>query len=278
MRQDTLNKEFIKAVETGDLLSLKQCFEEGVYVDVENGKRETALQVAARNGHLDCLKFLLDNGADINVDGCDSALFLSAKNNHVSCFEAIINKGADIDACLIWAMHKNDLNVAEFLLNNGASSNARNFLGESALIRTSDVKMERLLLSHGADVNAQNWSGWTKLHHESDYGDIDAMKRLLELGASPDIKNNKGWTPLMTAVSNGAIDKMKLLIEFLADVTLKNDDGETAIDIATKYASPAMINEIVLILENYPKVCRESHVLNQKIGDLSSSAESSMAF
>ena len=44
---------------------------------VASGKGESALHVAARSGQVDCIKFLLEEGADVNKKGENIALSIS---------------------------------------------------------------------------------------------------------------------------------------------------------------------------------------------------------
>ena len=58
----------------------------------------TALLWSAYNGQLDCVKFLLQQGADIhdkNENG-DTALLYSAYNGHLDCLKFLVQQGADI--------------------------------------------------------------------------------------------------------------------------------------------------------------------------------------
>ncbi len=53
---------------------------------------------AALNGHLEVVKFLVDNGTDINVQGNigDTALMHTATHNHVKMVEFLINNEVNI--------------------------------------------------------------------------------------------------------------------------------------------------------------------------------------
>ena len=62
----------------------------------ENGN--TALLWSANNGHLDCVKFLVQQGAGIhdkNKTGNTAAL-LSAYSGYLDCLKYLIQQGADI--------------------------------------------------------------------------------------------------------------------------------------------------------------------------------------
>ena len=52
---------------------------------------------AAKNGHIEVVRLLLDNGADINANFFGStALKYSAMNGHVEVVKFLLDKGADV--------------------------------------------------------------------------------------------------------------------------------------------------------------------------------------
>lgn len=63
---------FFDACYEGNFLEVKRLFAAGARIDMRRNKE---LGIAARHGHLDVVRFLLDNGADIdlitNVSGFD---------------------------------------------------------------------------------------------------------------------------------------------------------------------------------------------------------------
>src|SRR6516164_4479656 len=72
----------------------------------------------------------------------------------------------DIDARLLAAIHKGDTAAVKSLLQQGASANARDNAGTTALmsaVLNGDVDLLDALVKHGADVNAKNKAGATAL-------------------------------------------------------------------------------------------------------------------
>jgi ankyrin repeat protein len=49
--------------------TIKLLLKRGATANIRGGKYETALQCAAKHGHLETVKLLLDNGADPTVEG-----------------------------------------------------------------------------------------------------------------------------------------------------------------------------------------------------------------
>ncbi len=130
IRQD----DFVYAAYRGDLAEMKALFAEGVDVNASTGggghETDPALIVAAGEGHIEVVKFLLDNGADVNIkgtNGIDTALMSAAGGGHKEIVKLLIDKGADVNAigskgrtALAIAVDKNHSEIIEMLKRAGA--------------------------------------------------------------------------------------------------------------------------------------------------------------
>jgi ankyrin repeat protein len=188
---------------------------------------KTALLYAARAGHLDVARLLVERGADLELaDG----------NGITPLIEAIVNASFFRVSRSGSSEH---LDVANLLLDSGARVDAMDWYGETPLWAAVDLRnlelgpadkssgvrdqafalIERLLQS-GADPNARTrefpherryivaivgsvaWvdlTGQTPFLRAAAAGDLAVMRLLLEHGADPNIATYAGTTPLMVA-------------------------------------------------------------------------------
>ena len=148
---------FEKAVREGDLEATKQLIEKenGVDINTEKIGSQSAILVAARKGHIDIVKLLLENGADVNAKSSDSLTWFSGWTP------------------LISACENGHFETAKLLIENGADVNASSKSGWTALMsaaRGGYFNIVELLVENGADVNAINEIGWTPVRVAAYYG------------------------------------------------------------------------------------------------------------
>ena len=106
-----------------------------------NRNGEQPLQLAAWNGHLEAVKWLLDHGAALNRDGNYwGALHYAVFNGHQELAKYLIERGAAVNAPspngstpLMLAAREGREELTRVLLESGADAKARNDWGDSAL-------------------------------------------------------------------------------------------------------------------------------------------------
>eukprot|EP01027_Heterolobosea_sp_BB2_P014661 GEZU01021028.1.p1 GENE.GEZU01021028.1~~GEZU01021028.1.p1 ORF type:complete len:215 (-),score=56.31 GEZU01021028.1:20-664(-) len=151
--------------------------EKGGDVNIKEQRNQvTPLHWAAREGKLNVLEFLLENGADINFQDKDgySALHYAALNGHTDVVRHLVKEGANVNAV------DNQLRTP---LHRACEKN-----------RFDCVKI--LVVDGKADVNKQNRHGWTALHYASYANYSNICVYLLNRGASQELKDSEGRKPL----------------------------------------------------------------------------------
>jgi len=182
------------------------------------------LNLAASQGNLEIVKTLLANGAD-NVN---DALLASAAGGHLECVRYLVQIGADVNY-----MSKDDgytplgagamsgkLPMVDFLLKKGASWKTVDKAGATPLMASvigRSVDVMKALIDSGSDINARDINGYSVLAATVEYDQLDMAKMLLECGANPNTLNDEKKSPLDEA----RLKKNPRMIDLLEKATTK---------------------------------------------------------
>ncbi|KAJ2970181.1 hypothetical protein NQ176_g8311 [Zarea fungicola] len=170
--------------------------------------------------------------------------------------EMLIQKGADVNykvegdstPLLVVAIVLGSFDLAAMLIHNGASVNAADLSGHTALHHAcaqNHIPLVKQLLAAGADVSATTSYGEQPLESATN---IEIVKMLLAHGAECRHVNNSGSSALITAISDRRLPMVKLLLESGP----KLDGGEKYRNLlrkACKARAPHIVN---LLLQHGP--------------------------
>jgi ankyrin repeat protein len=170
----------------------------------------TALYYAVSQNHVQLIKLLVANGADVNIVSKNSGDTLL----HTAC-------GGE-----------GDVEVVCLLISLGMNVNARNLSGETPLYLASQASSDDvvfILLEFGADPNIADKEGKTPLHQAFF---INVLNILLKRGANPNIRDTNGATALHVLSEDYVPSAVQSLIDYGADVNIKDNDGNTPLHVA----------------------------------------------
>ncbi len=112
-----------------------------------NSKKDTALISASANGHLEVVKYLVENGASVN-NGPHNALAMAAEEGHLAVVRYLVSQGADVKIKLYSVVGNGHFEVAKYLISQGAD--IRGAL-QGAIAR-GDLGFVKYALSQGVDL------------------------------------------------------------------------------------------------------------------------------
>jgi len=250
-----------------------------------------------------------DKGIRAAIPGNMSPLMYAAREGHIETARLLLNAGARVDEVdknditpLFMAISNNHIDMAKFLIEKGANINARDWYGRTPLfaaveMRNADMDYRsfeviqtpedrkvildfiKMLLDKGVDPNIRvdeapplrswmyllggslawvDFTGQTPFLLASLSGDVSTMRLLLEHGADPKIATYGGTTPLMAAAGvnwvynqtytegePALLDAVKLCLELGMDVNAANSMGLTPLMGAANRGSDSIIQFLV---------------------------------
>ncbi|XP_057169168.1 ankyrin repeat domain-containing protein 29 isoform X6 [Ursus arctos] len=227
------------AARRGNLALLRLLLNSGrVDVDCRDSHGTTLLMVASYAGHIDCVRELVLQGADINLQREDggTALLAASQYGHMQVVETLLKHGANIHdqlydgaTALFLAAQGGYLDVIRLLLSSGARVNQpRQQDGTAPLWIASQMghsEVVRVMLLRGAERDAARNDGTTALLKAANKGYNDVIEELLKFSPTLGILKN-GTSALHAAVLSGNIKTVALLLEAGADPALRNKANE----------------------------------------------------
>ncbi len=171
---------------------------------------KAALHWAAKRGHRDVVKLLLDRGAIPHVEDSvgSTPMHLAAYNGHSGVVEELLKhdsmteiKDAEGYTPLMLAAGMGKTDVVTVLLNHNAKLNEVDSEGWNALrlaIAGTHPDTVLVLLHHGADVNEIDDEGASPLNYAREYNCEDTIRILIEHGA--DVAYADGWKSRMYSI------------------------------------------------------------------------------
>jgi len=235
----------------------------------------TPLLFAARAGCLECVKILVEAGAEVDMADPEgiSPLLMAITNFNFDIASYLLDKGANPNKFDWWGRaplyaavdlntiphggrpdrpsldRTTSLELIEKLLRLGANPNMQ-------------LKLQAPLRAVGPDRGADMYLhiGATPLLRAARAGDAPAVKLLLEYGADPNIPNFMGLTPIMIAAGLGnneidtrgrfktqeqAIETIELLVKAGADINARDRRGQTALHGAALWGWNEVVKTLV---------------------------------
>ena len=176
----------------------------GANVSAPNNYGVTPLGLASKNGNAAIIEQLVEAGVAPNdptqaVNAGETPLMLAARSGQVDAVTWLLNVGADINvqetwngqSALMWAAAEGHVPVVQTLIEHGADIGARSNSGATPLLfaaRKGSMHAVRALLAAGSDVNEQRPDGATPLLVALINGHEDLLDLLLEAGADPNVE------------------------------------------------------------------------------------------
>ncbi|XP_028130015.2 serine/threonine-protein phosphatase 6 regulatory ankyrin repeat subunit A-like isoform X1 [Diabrotica virgifera virgifera] len=215
----------------GNLEILKMIMPYFVDVNIRTNQGITPLLLAAREGHVQCVQFLLHFGAKVALADYINNMtpvHYSAKNGHSQCLSLLLHNSEDQNVvnmldrqhrtALMLAVSGNNLKCVHTLLKCGADPNIVDTDDHSCLFRavvSGQDGVVQLLLSSNAKVETTDINGKTVLHLAAACGHLNCMHMILNYMTEEQIiaKDKQQCTALHWACYNGYANCVESLLD-----------------------------------------------------------------
>lgn len=202
------------AVQNKDLAAIKEAVEQGADVNTKIWDQWPCIHRLALFGMVDALQYLVDRGADLQID-------------------------AQVAPTLHWAATDGSEATTRLLLDYEdkqlvSFSRATHQAAFAAAVEDGHMDVARMLLQRrNVSIHAPNRYQQTALESAADKGRIDLVRFLIDQGA---LRDNKaaGENALIKAASRGHLETLKILcLEGNVSAAARRDSGDSALILAT---------------------------------------------
>jgi uncharacterized protein len=149
------DKKLLKSAEMGNLSEVEKALNSGANLEARESRfGNTALHLAAFEGKIEVVRYLLDKGIDPNIQANDgiTALIATCRKGHLDIAKLLVSRGADLNLAdeagitpLMAAAYSDNYDLVRFLLISKAKAKLQNLKGKTALDKARSDKIKSLI-------------------------------------------------------------------------------------------------------------------------------------
>ncbi|KMQ50171.1 hypothetical protein CHISP_2941 [Chitinispirillum alkaliphilum] len=206
---------------------------------LSSGYSTTALLEAVGSGCEQCVRKLIESGADIQTPNHNglTPLILSSQKGYYTITQLLISADAELEhkyreenrpemSALMYAALNGNEKCFKLLIDAGADTYISQAVKPSILFLAASGKNKEiidLILDMDVDIAAEIDRDQSAITVASSSGHYSLVKALLEHGADPNSNHPEGCCPpLMEASFNGDYKNVELLVEYGADIHFRS--------------------------------------------------------
>jgi ankyrin repeat protein len=223
---------------------------------------QTPLHWAARGGHADAARLLLERRASVEARSRDGStpLHLAAEVDSAAVVSLLLRHGADALAQsksrrtpLHVAAERGSCSAVATLLDQApkealSALSAVDHRGDVPLLHATSrghANVVRLLLTAGADPHCSSRRGEGALQQAVDKAQSEVAAALLEGGASVSVLRTCRASPLFDVAERGDASMLEVLLRHGADGTARDDRGYTVLHVAAEQNRHEVVSSLL---------------------------------
>jgi ankyrin repeat protein len=250
--------DLFSAVRAGEAARVKALMQSRTDANVRDDLRATPLMYAAALPALDCVRLLLDGGADVNAATTNGSTALMWATGQPETVRLLIDHGADVnaksrsgDTALLTATRRANAESMKILLARGANPKEVTADGSDLLkaayvpsgavfngLRTNP-EVVKILADAGVPLRSADQLGARTVF--AGLGDIAITRRLIDAGADPNemVRAAAQSIPVLQfGITSGDKDFVRMLLERGANPNGRSTRDVTALMIAVNAPRP----------------------------------------
>jgi len=214
------------AAGNGQVDAVAYLVERGFPFNLPDDAGNTALTYAAHFGKCEVIRYLAQKGANLSseIDGWQPA-HVAARQGHLNAVKLLIELGVDKyaklttsgESLLHLACQSGKLDLVQFLLDLGLPhSEAAHRSAQTPMLNAAisgHLSIMQLLEDAGANWDVAASTGWTPAFYAAASGFLDILKGCYTRGLDLASSDSSGYTPLLVAAYNGEQSTLDFLIE-----------------------------------------------------------------
>ena len=221
--------------------------EMGADIHLKTDDGRTGLHIAARKGHLNLCKMLIDkHKVDLHITDNEgwTAVHCSSQSGNYELVAYFVEMGADIHLktddgrnCLHIAALNGDLNLCKMLIDkHKVDLHMTDNKGCTAVhysAPSGNYELVAYFVEMGAGIPLKTDDGRNCLHIAARKGHFNLCKMLIDKHkVDLHITDNEGWTAVHCSSQSGNYELVAYFVEMGADIHLKTDHGRNCLHIA----------------------------------------------
>lgn len=215
-------RPFYWACYAGDIYAVQRLVKAGADINAkQHDGNITALWGAAVMGHVDIVRYLLEQnaGVDIQDEYSGTPLYVASQNGYVSVVRQLLQAGANVN--LSGGLHRKPLNAAAYL-------------GHTEIVQ--------LLLQQDVEVDTdEDYRYGSALGAASRKGHVEIVRLLLQKGWSANRKFKTYNSAIVAAATYGHVEVVQALLRTNVDIASR----EQALEFASQNGKTDVVKELL---------------------------------